>query len=67
MCGEGGGGFGYNGFVTKAQLFPIDGHYKMDIISGIGHSKSDSVVPLVLCMIVVQYLGHRYCITGFSG
>jgi hypothetical protein len=44
-------GFGSNGFVTKVQPFPMDGHYKMDIISGVGHPRLDSVMPLVLCMV----------------
>ena len=42
------GGFGSNGFVTKMQPFPMDGHYRMDINSGVGHPRSDSVVLLVL-------------------
>jgi hypothetical protein len=46
--GGGRGGFGSNGFVTKTQLFPIDGHYRTDVISSVGHPRSDSVVPLVL-------------------
>ena len=29
-------GFGSNGFVTKTQSFPMDGHYRTDIISGVG-------------------------------
>ena len=41
-------GFGSNGFVTKTWSFPMDGYYKMDIINGVGHSRSDSVMPLVL-------------------
>jgi hypothetical protein len=45
-------GFGSNGFVTKAQPFPMDGHYRTDIISSVGHPRSDSVVPLVLCKVV---------------
>ena len=54
-------GFGSNGFVTKTQPFPMDGHYRTDIISSVGHPRSDSVVLLVLCVIVVQWLGHwRY-------
>jgi hypothetical protein len=48
VCGGRGGGFGSNGFVTKMQSFPIDGHYRMDVISGVGHPRSDLVVPLVL-------------------
>jgi hypothetical protein len=42
------GGFGSNGFVTKMQPFPMDGHYRTDVISGVGHLRLDSVVPLVL-------------------
>jgi hypothetical protein len=42
------GGFGSNGFVIKMQPFPMDGHYRTDIISSVGHPRSDSVVPLVL-------------------
>ena len=47
MCG----GFGSNGFVTKTQPFLVDGHYRTDIISGVGHLRSDSVMSLVLCTI----------------
>jgi hypothetical protein len=32
-------------------------HYKMDIISSMGQPRSDSVVPLVLCMIVCNGCG----------
>ena len=45
------GGFGSNGFVTKVQPFLMGDHYRMDIISGVGHPRSDSVVPLVLCTV----------------
>ena len=45
------GGFGSNGFVTKMQPFVMDGHYKTDVISDVGHPRLDSVVPLVLRMI----------------
>jgi hypothetical protein len=48
------GGFGSNGFVTKMPSFLIDGYYRTDIISGVGHPMSDLVVSLVLCMVVVQ-------------
>jgi hypothetical protein len=61
------GGFGSNGFVTKMQPFPMDDHYRTDIINGVGHPRSDSVVLLVLCMVPVQWLGHRHCTTGPSG
>jgi hypothetical protein len=40
-------GFGSNGFVTKAQPFPMDGHYRTDIISGVGYSRSDLVVSIM--------------------
>jgi hypothetical protein len=42
------GGFGSNGFVTNMQPFPMDDHYMTNVISGMGHSRLDSVVPLVL-------------------
>jgi hypothetical protein len=64
---EGEGGFRSNGFVTKAQLFPIDGHYRTNIICGVGHLRLDLIMSLVLHMVVVQYPGHRYCIIGPSG
>jgi hypothetical protein len=44
-------GFGSNGFVIKTQPFPMDGHYRTDVISGVGHPRSDLVVPLVLRMV----------------
>ena len=31
--------------------------YKTDIISSVGHSRSDLVVPLVLCMVVYNIQG----------
>jgi hypothetical protein len=43
--------FEFNGFVTKTQLFPMNGHYRMNIISGVSHPRSDSVMPLVLCAV----------------
>ena len=44
-------GFGFNGcFMAGATL--TGSHYKMDIISGVGHLRSDSVVLLVLCTVV---------------
>jgi hypothetical protein len=45
------GGFGSNGFVVKVQPFPMDDHYRTDIISSVGHLRSDLVVPLVLYMV----------------
>ena len=41
-------GFGSNDFVTKTQSFLIDGYYRTNVISGVGHLRSNSVVPLVL-------------------
>jgi hypothetical protein len=46
--GGGGVGFGSNGFVTKMQPLLMDGHYRTNVISGVGHPRSDSVIPLVL-------------------
>jgi hypothetical protein len=59
-------GFESNGFVTKTQSFPMDGHYRTYIISGVGHSRLDLVVPLVLCVVAMQWLGHRNCTIGPS-
>jgi hypothetical protein len=42
-------------FVTDVVL--MGGHYRTDIISGIGHSRSESVVPLVLCMVAYNNWG----------
>jgi hypothetical protein len=50
--------FGSIGYMTKIQSFLMDGHYRTDIISGVGHPRSDLVVLLVLCTVVVQWLGH---------
>ena len=33
------------------QPFPMDGHYRTDVISSVGHPRSDSVVFLVLRMV----------------
>jgi hypothetical protein len=51
------GGFGFNDFVTKVQPFPMDGHYRANIISGVGHMTSNSVVPLVLCTVACNGWG----------
>jgi hypothetical protein len=48
-------GFGSNGFVTKMQPFPIDGHYRTDIISGVGHPKLESVVSLMVGALALYY------------
>jgi hypothetical protein len=45
---RGGGGFGSNGFVNKMQSFPMDGYCRTDVISAVGHPRSNSVVSLVL-------------------
>ena len=44
----GGGSFGSNGFVTNDAAIPMNGYYRTDVISGVGHSRLDSVMPLVL-------------------
>jgi hypothetical protein len=49
VCGGGGeGGFRSNGFVIKMQSFPMDGHYRTDVINDVGHPRLDSVMSLVL-------------------
>jgi hypothetical protein len=42
-------------FVVGATL--MGGHYRTDIINGVGHLRSDSVMPLVLCMVVCNGWG----------
>jgi hypothetical protein len=50
------------------QPFPMDGHYRTDVISDVGHPGLNSVVSLVLCTVCfVQLLGHWHCTTGPSG
>jgi hypothetical protein len=50
------------------QSFPMDGHYRRDVISGVGHSGLNSVMSLVLRTVCfVQLLGHWHCTTGPSG
>jgi hypothetical protein len=44
------------------RLFVVDatlkgGHYRMNIISGVGHPWSDSVMPLVLCTVAYNGWG----------
>ena len=51
------GGFGSNGFVIKVQPFLMDDHYEMDIISGVGHLRSELVMPLMLCMVACNGWG----------
>ena len=33
------------------------GHYRTDIISGVGHPRSDLVVPLMLCIVACDIWG----------
>ena len=42
-------------FMVGAAL--TSGHYKTDIISGLGHPKSNSVVPLVLYTVMCNCWG----------
>jgi hypothetical protein len=42
-------------FVAGTAL--MGGYYKTDIISGVGHPRSNSVVPLVLCTIACNIRG----------
>jgi hypothetical protein len=50
------------------QPFPMDGHYRTDVISGVGHPGLYSVVSLVLRTVCfVQLIGHWHCNTGPSG
>jgi hypothetical protein len=45
------GDFESNDFITKMQSFPMDGHYRTNVIRNVGYPRSDSVVPLVLRMV----------------
>jgi hypothetical protein len=50
------------------QPFPMDDHYRTDVISGVGHSGLNSVLLLVLHTVCfVHLLGHWHCTTGPSG
>jgi hypothetical protein len=40
-------GFGSNSFVIKVQPFRMDGYYRMNVISDVGHPKLNSIVPLL--------------------
>jgi hypothetical protein len=42
VCGR--RGFESNSFVIKMQSFPMDSHYRTNVISGVGHLRLDSVV-----------------------
>jgi hypothetical protein len=48
VCVGGGGGFGSNGFVTNDAAIPNGWSL---VISGVGHQRSDLVIPLVLRML----------------
>jgi hypothetical protein len=48
VCVGGEGGFESNGFVTKMQPFPMDNHFRTNVICSVGHPRSDLVMPLVL-------------------
>jgi hypothetical protein len=49
-------GLGSNGcFMASVAL--TGGHYRTDIISGVGHLRSDLVVPLMLCMVAYNIWG----------
>jgi hypothetical protein len=54
MCAWGRGDFGSNGFVIKMQPFLMDDHYRTDIIIGVGYSRSNSIVSLVLYTVTVR-------------
>jgi hypothetical protein len=49
-------GLGSNGcFMISITL--MGGQYRMNIISGVGHPRSNSVVPLVLCTVACNGQG----------
>jgi hypothetical protein len=49
-------GFGFNGyFIANTAL--TSNHYRTNIISGVGYSRSDSIVSLVLCMVAYNIRG----------
>jgi hypothetical protein len=50
-------GFGSIGFVIKVQPFPMNDHYRKDIISGVDYLRSDSVMQLVLCTVACNGWG----------
>jgi hypothetical protein len=58
-------GFGSNGFMNKVKPFPMNGHYKTNIISGVGHSRADLVVLLVLYTVAMQWQRYWHCTTDF--
>ena len=42
-------------FVANVAL--MSGNYRMNIINGVDHPRSDSIVPLVLCMVACNIQG----------
>jgi hypothetical protein len=56
VCG-GGGGVWIHKFHDWCSHSQIVGHYRKYIISGVGHSRSDSVVPLILWMVAYSDRG----------
>jgi hypothetical protein len=46
------------------QPFPIDGHYRTHVISGVGYPRSDSVVQLVLSTVQCAMAGHWHYTAG---
>jgi hypothetical protein len=49
------------------QLFPMDGHYRTNVISGVGHPRSNLVVLLVLCMVCCTMAGAPTLYYRFLG
>jgi hypothetical protein len=49
-------GLGFNNYFM-AGVALTGGHYKMDIISGVGQLRLDSVMPQVLCMVTYNIWG----------
>jgi hypothetical protein len=59
-------GFGSNGFVTKVQSFPMDGHYRTNIINSVGHLEVRLDRAASFMYDSVQWLEHRHCTIGPS-
>jgi hypothetical protein len=49
-------GLGSNDYFVADVALTGD-HYRTDIISGVGHMRLDSVMPLVLCTVVYNIQG----------
>jgi hypothetical protein len=49
------------------QSFPMDGYYRTDVISGMGHLRLDLVVPLVLRMVQCVMAGALTLYYRFLG